>query len=179
MTMWRKTLIYLGLVEEPDEYDEVAERSYRPPQGQEPRREPRREPARQAGGPTPMADRERDRDGEGTVQPLRRAEPGSAHVRPMARAGLGARVQVVAVEDFERGAEEIGRQYRMGTPVLFDMAEAVGPDPRRILDFVSGVTFALRGRMEKVGPRAFLIVPDGVDLTPEERSRLVSLGYGG
>lgn len=179
MSMWRKTLIYLGLVEEPDDYDEFAERSYTPSrtESREPR-EPRREFRDQTDsfrreGPTAMAER------EANVAPLRRPESSPSHVRPMTRAGMGARVQIVAVEDFESGAEEIGRQYRMGSPVLFDMTDATSQDSRRMLDFVAGVTFALRGRMEKVGGRSFLITPDGVDLSPDERQRLQGLGYGG
>lgn len=165
MSMWRKTLVYLGLVEEPEEYDEFPQRAvdygeangFEPaPAGVSPRREP----------------------DDSNVRPLHRApEPGSAHVRPMA-AGLGARVQLVAVTSFDDGASEIGRQYRMGSPVLFDMADADAATARRLLDFVSGVTFALRGRMSKLGPRAFLIVPEGVELTAAERDRLASMGYG-
>lgn len=167
MSMWRKTLVYLGLVEEPEEYDEFPQRAVdygdgngngfeHAPAGVSPRREPE----------------------DSNVRPLHRVpEPGAAHVRPMA-AGLGARVQLVAVTSFDDGASEIGRQYRMGSPVLFDMADADAATARRLLDFVSGVTFALRGRMSKLGPRAFLIVPEGVELTAAERDRLASMGYG-
>lgn len=173
MTMWRKTLVYLGLVEESDEHhDEAADRV---------------PPARQFTRETEVV-REREVaepveaprvDDDGNVRRLARVtEPGGAHVRPMA-AGLGARVQVVAVSGFEDGAAEIGRQYRMGSPVLFDMTDADGATARRILDFVSGVTFAMRGRMLKMGSRAFLIVPEGIELPVAERERLAALGYGG
>lgn len=164
MSMWRKTLVYLGLVEEPEEYDEMPERFA----GASPA-----EPG-PAAAPLPH-----DPGDEGSIRPLPNlAEPGGAHVRPMA-AGLGARVQVVAVSTFDEGAAEIGRQYRMGVPVVFDMADAPPDAARRILDFVSGVTFALRGRMVKVGGRAFLVVPEGVELPASERERLAALGYGG
>lgn len=168
MSMWRKTLVYLGLVEEPEEYDEFPQRAVDYGEGDN---NHAYEPV--SSGVTPRREPE-----ESNVRPLHRApEPGSAHVRPMA-AGLGARVQLVAVTTFDDGASEIGRQYRMGSPVLFDMADADGATARRLLDFVSGVTFALRGRMSKLGPRAFLIVPEGVELTAAERDRLASMGYG-
>lgn len=163
MSMWRKTLVYLGLVEEPEEYDEMPERFAGAPPAE----------------PDPAAPLPDDPGDEGGIRPLPSvAEPGGAHVRPMA-AGLGARVQVVAVSTFDEGAAEIGRQYRMGVPVVFDMADAPPDAARRILDFVSGVTFALRGRMVKVGGRAFLVVPEGVELPASERERLAALGYGG
>lgn len=162
MSMWRKTLVYLGLVEEPEEHDELPERM--PPRVDHEASEPL----------APV-----EPEAAGNVRRLQRVpEPGAPHVRPMA-AGLGARVQIVAITDFDSGAAEIGRQYRMGSPVLFDMADVDGGTARRVLDFVSGVTFALRGRMTKLGPRAFLIVPDGVELSVSERERLASLGYSG
>lgn len=162
MSMWRKTLVYLGLVEEPEEHDELPERMHAPPATRD------EEPAAAATD-----------EQAGNVRRLQRVpEPGAPHVRPMA-AGLGARVQVVAVSSFDEGAAEIGRQYRMGSPVLFDMADADAATARRVLDFVSGITFALRGRMAKLGPRAFLMIPEGVELSSTEKERLAALGYGG
>ena len=174
MTMWRKTLVYLGLVEEADEHhDEAADRM---PPARQFTRETEVVREREVADPVPAPGGGED---PGNVRRLARVtEPGGPHVRPMA-AGLGARVQVVAVSGFEDGAAEIGRQYRMGSPVLFDVTDADGATARRILDFVSGVTFALRGRMLKMGSRAFLIVPEGVELPVAERERLAALGYGG
>lgn len=166
MSMWRKTLVYLGLVEEPEEHDELPERM---PASRPAPREP------ETFDEPPVAAVEES----ATVRRLAGVtEPGGAHVRPMA-AGMGARVQVVAVSGFDEGAAEIGRQYRMGAPVLFDMTDAESATARRILDFVSGVTFALRGQLVKMSPRAFLIVPEGVELSATERERLAALGYGG
>ena len=174
MTMWRKTLVYLGLVEESDEHhDEVADRV---PPARQFTRETEIVREREVAPPVAAPD---GGDEAGNVRRLARVnEAGGAHVRPMA-AGLGARVQVVAVAGFEDGAAEIGRQYRMGSPVLFDMTDADPATARRILDFVSGVTFALRGRMLKMSTRAFLIVPEGLELPAAERERLAALGYGG
>lgn len=168
MSMWRKTLVYLGLVEETDEHDDLADRMAPPP------RQVARDPEPYDEDVAAPAVTEEAVN----VRRLRVTEPGGAHVRPMA-AGLGARVQIVAVAEFDEGAAEIGRQYRMGSPVLFDVTDADGPTARRILDFVSGVTFALRGRMVKMASRAFLIVPEGLELSTSERERLAALGYGG
>ena len=171
MSMWRKTLVYLGLVEETDEHEEVADRVAQP-------RTFAREPELDHEVVEPVTVPRAGEEPPNVRRLARVTEPGGAHVRPMA-AGLGARVQVVAVSGFDEGAAEIGRQYRMGSPVLFDMTDADGATARRILDFVSGVTFALRGRMTKMGTRAFLIVPEGTELPVAERERLAALGYGG
>lgn len=183
MSMWRKTLVYLGLVEEPDEYDELPERM--PARGAErgfdrvPEREPEFERSyeRRPERPAERVETPRYEDPTNVRRLERVPDPGGAHVRPMP-AGMGTRVQVVAVSTFDEGAAEIGRQYRVGSPVLFDMADADGGTARRILDFVSGVTFAAHGRLTKMGGRAFLVVPDGVELPLSERDRLASMGYG-
>jgi cell division inhibitor SepF len=165
--VWRKTLVYLGLVEEPDEYDELPERARR-----EPEQRPEPEPE-----PTPSRRREPEpQERAANVTTLRVPEPGAAHVRQMAHQDV-LRTAVLEIEAFE-DAEVIGARYRQGQPVLFDLRGLDAATARRVLDFVSGVTYALRGRLTKVGGRAFLLVPEGVELPPDERRRLDHMGYG-
>lgn len=159
--VWRKTLVYLGLVEEPEEHDDLperfeSERQAAPPLREEPEATPRERPA--------------------NVTTLRVPEPGAAHVRQMA-SGDVQRTTVLEIEAFE-DCEVIGARYRQGQPVLFDLRGVDQVTARRVLDFVSGVTYALHGRLRKVGGRAFLLVPEGVELPPDERRRLDHLGYG-
>ena len=101
---------------------------------------------------------------------------GSAHVRQMANEDVH-RTTVLEVEAFD-DVEVVGARYRQGQPVLFDLRGVDPATARRVLDFVSGVTYALRGRLSKVGTRAFLLVPEGVELPPDERRRLDHMGYG-
>lgn len=155
-SVWRKTLIYLGLVEE-TEGDELPQRF------EEPRRA---EPT--AGGQSHHTQ-------ASNVRPLRVPEPGSPHVRAMNESADG-RVAVVEVGVFE-DAEKIGARYRSGQAVLFDLSRLEATEARRILDFVSGITYALRGRLSKAGRRAFLLAPDGYELPSAERRRLADLGY--
>ena len=89
---------------------------------------------------------------------------------------FGASVRIVHVTTFE-DCEAIGVRYRDRLPVLFDIGSTDTPTGRRVLDFVSGMTFASRGRMRKVGKRSFIVVPDGVALAREEQKRLEELGY--
>lgn len=150
---WRKTLVYLGLVEEPEEHDEL-------PQRFDDRRRAPEQPSRAEPDP---------------VRPLRLQEPGSPHVRAM-QPDAATRTAVVDVASFD-DCERIGTRYRSGNPVVFDLSEVDRDLGRRVLDFVSGVTFALRGSLTKVGSRAFLLVPDGVEISAEDRRRLESLGF--
>ncbi len=164
-TMWQKTLVYLGLVEETEDLPEHAGM----PAESGRRRRPRHE----------MDDEVLDLDAapghEPSVRPLRIHEPGSAHVRAMP-AAAGVRTAVVAVTGFA-DVQGIGTRLREQQPVVID-ASGVGPDEaKRVLDFVSGATFALGGRLQPLRPRAFLALPDGRELVPEERERIASLGY--
>lgn len=154
--VWRKTLVYLGLVEEPEEHDDLPERFDVPD----------RAVAEGAQG-------YEHADGS-NVRSLRIPEPGSPHVRPMS--GQARRVTMVVVERFE-DCEVIGSRYRTGQPVLFDLGEVDRETARRVLDFVSGTTYALRGRLRRAGNQAFLLLPEGVDLAPEEGRRLAGMGY--
>ena len=152
-TWWHRTLIYLGLKEEPeDAYDEAFEHAGYAPDN----------------GAAPVDDGGR---GDVTVRPLRPA-PAPAD----AGAGNGARVAVVEIADFE-DAESVGARYRTGQPVVFDASAADASTARRVVDFVSGMTYVSRGSLEKVGSRAFLLVPDGVQVAEDERRRLAGLGY--
>jgi cell division inhibitor SepF len=169
--LWHRTLIYLGLKEEPEEeYDELPER-FDPeddPHAEHaaPRRTTRPGPARPA---RDASDEGRD---DAVVRPLR---TGDVHVRAVANAPV-VRAAVVQVAGFD-DVESVGARYRTGQAVLFDLAGAPAADARRVVDFVSGLTYVTRGQLDKVGSRAFLLLPDGVHLPAEERRRLEELGY--
>lgn len=170
---WRKTLVYLGLVEEPEEHDDLPERFERPDE---------RAAARMGGPPGERGTgpdardgwRERAGEEETNVRPLRLpAEPSAAHVRAT---GGSPRVAVVHVARFE-DVEDVAARYRSGQPVLFDVSTAERPAARRVLDFVSGTTYALEGRLRRAGAAAFLLVPGGLEVSVEEQERLGALGY--
>lgn len=168
--LWRKTLVYLGLVEEPEEHDE-----YERTRSQ--RENPRAERARASESREPRRSRRtgrtgRDRDDQ--VRPLRRPAERPAHVRPVDSGAV--RVAIVRATTFD-DAETVGERYRTGQPVLVDLGDVDTSTGRRLLDFVSGVTYALRGRIVPAGGRAFLLLPDQVEVAADERRRLADLGY--
>lgn len=170
-SVWRKTLVYLGLVEEPDEHDELSDHWGRTAGAAE---RPD-EPAVAGRSGEPRVSQDASSAYASNVRPLRSPEPGAAHVRQMP-AGSSVRATVVEVGVFE-DVEMVGGRYRTGQPVVLDLRHVDTPVARRVLDFVSGVTYALRGRMLSAGPRSFVLVPDGIELPLEELDRLRSLGY--
>ncbi len=155
--LWHRTLVYLGLKEEPEEgYDELPERFTA-------------DDAQAAERTSAYASTYGD---EGVVRPLR---SGEVHVRAVP-SGPVTRVTVVEVREFE-DVEAVGARYRAGQAVLFDVSAAGTATGRRVVDFVSGLTYLSRGSLSKVGTRAFLLVPDGTEVAEDELARLSSLGY--
>lgn len=165
--MWHRTLVYLGLKEEPEEgYDELPER-FVPVDDPHAEHAPARPGAPAPQRPAPLA----EEPAPGNV----RAIHGDLRMRAVGDAPQ-ARAAVVEIRHFD-DVEEIGSRYRTGQPVLFDVGAAGADVARRVVDFVSGLTYASHGQLSKVGRRAFLLVPEGVDLPGDERRRLGDLGY--
>jgi cell division inhibitor SepF len=74
-------------------------------------------------------------------------------------------------------ARTIGEHYREGTPVIINLTEMSDADARRLVDFSAGLAFAMRGAMDKVTNKVFLISPPNVDVSAEDRRRLAEGGY--
>lgn len=68
-------------------------------------------------------------------------------------------------------AREIGENFRDGDIVVFDLVDLEPGERKRYLDFVAGLAFALRGRIEADGTR-FTLLPEGVELSDADRDRL-------
>ena len=184
-TFLKKTMVYLGLLDdEYDEYDnfEDLQRGFAPVSRPEPRvqQEPELvEEERTASVPVGRI-RTFTRDGASTSvtsslgggQFATRAPV----IRPMS-AGEATRVQVVAPTRFG-DAKEIADCLKSNRPVIVNLQVAERDLQRRMIDFCSGVTYALSGEMEKVADEVFLLAPTNVKVSEEERQRLQERGYG-
>jgi cell division inhibitor SepF len=70
-------------------------------------------------------------------------------------------------------ARTIGEHYRDGIPVIINLTEMDEADAKRLVDFAAGLAFGLRGSIDKVTSRVFLLSPPDVDVASEDRPRLV------
>jgi cell division inhibitor SepF len=162
----RKAMVYLGLTDdefEDYEYEDPA------PVGAT-RRYP--EPAESAPGVSavrPMS-REVSEPTNGVT-----VTPRPAVVRPITPMH-GAKVHVVAPSRFS-DAQEIGDRFKNGQPVIVNLEANDRDLSRRMIDFCSGVTYALSGSMDKVADHVFLLTPSNVEVSPEEKRRLQERGY--
>ena len=74
-------------------------------------------------------------------------------------------------------ARDIGERYRQGVPVIMNLQGADDPVARRLVDFASGLVFGLDGKIEMVASRVYLLTPANMEVSAEERERLVEGGF--
>ena len=73
-------------------------------------------------------------------------------------------------------ARPIGERYREGTPVIMNLTAMEDKDAKRVVDFAAGLAFALRGSIDKVTNKVFLLSPPNVDVSAEDRRRIAEGG---
>lgn len=198
-SMWRKTMLYLGLGPD-DEYEEdgVVDEGPQPPAQPAPQparaREavPARAPApatatrpRPAAASRPAATRpavpesEPEHEG-GSVRALpAQPEPPAAPkpravVRPIP-ASASAKPHVVSPTSFNH-AQEVADKFKANQPVLLNLQGAERDLARRLIDFSSGLCYGLGGHMEKVAHQVYLLTPTNVEVSADERRRLQERG---
>ncbi|HYB86440.1 MAG TPA: cell division protein SepF [Streptosporangiaceae bacterium] len=74
-------------------------------------------------------------------------------------------------------ARTIGEHFREGTPVIMNLTEMVDSDAKRLVDFAAGLIFGLRGSIERVTNKVFLLSPANIEVTAEDKARMVERGF--
>ncbi len=74
-------------------------------------------------------------------------------------------------------ARQIGERFRDGTPVIMNLTEMDEADAKRLVDFAAGLAFGLRGTIERVTNRVFLLSPANVQVTAEDKAKIAEGGY--
>ncbi|MGQ0743887.1 MAG: cell division protein SepF [Acidimicrobiales bacterium] len=170
-SVWRKTLIYLGLVDD-DEYDDfdgfdepapINGGNRRSARSEQPDVPPTIEPALGVVRTLPTS------DSSVTI-----SERPSAVIRPITPVAR-PKVHVVAPGGFN-DAQEIGTRLKGRQPVIVNLQGVDRDLSRRIIDFSSGLAFGLDGQMEKVADQVFLLTPTNMEVSAEEKRRLQERG---
>ena len=181
MSVFRKTMVWLGLVDDDeyygdddavlrdDEYDEPTRRRARRASG------PRRaRPLRPAAAETEPGDRDpqppRPRRGRAAARAARR---GRRAVKPIPMPAT--RVHVMDPTGFN-DAQEVGDRLKAGQPVILNLQGVDRDLQRRLIDFSSGLAYALSGTMSKAADQVFLLTPSNVEVSDEEKERLQARG---
>ena len=107
------------------------------------------------------------------------AEPAGTKSRPAVRAVPAApKVATVSPMHFN-DVQEIADRFKQSQPVIMNLRGAEKPLARRLLDFSSGICYALGGTMEKVATQVYLLTPEGVEVTDDDKRRMYERGLFG
>lgn len=90
--------------------------------------------------------------------------------------GRSARVHIIIPKSFNE-AQQIGDKIRESVPVIINLQTADSDLSKRLIDFASGLTYGLGGGMQRIAERVFLLTPRNVEVSAEERAKLVEKGF--
>jgi cell division inhibitor SepF len=113
-----------------------------------------------------------------TVRPLPNPAAGEAKPRTVVRpvpATPTAKPFVVAPASFNQ-AQEVADRFKASQPVIVNLQGVDRDLSRRLIDFASGLCYGLGGQMEKVAHQVYLLTPNNVEVSPDERRRLQERG---
>ena len=74
-------------------------------------------------------------------------------------------------------ARTLGEHFRSGTPVIINLTEMDDVDAKRLVDFSAGLIFGLHGSIERVTNKVFLLSPEHVEVTAEDKARIAEGGF--
>lgn len=152
--VWKKMGQYLGLVED-DELEEMEDSL------------PENSPV---GGESPV--RRLNRPEMGSMDRPEAIVRTMPSVRPMPMASIH-RAEPKRFDD----VRDIGERFKQGIPVIMSLQRAEDAVARRLVDFASGLVFGLEGSIEIVASRVYLLTPADMEVSAEERERLVEGGF--
>jgi cell division inhibitor SepF len=169
---WHRALVYFGLAEDPEYQEHDLYEPDTAPHGQV-----------YEGGSAPrsatvsrISERRRSRDEIDDIfaddEPPRRRvlEPVGAN------GGADVRVHLVTPGSFN-DAQEVADRFKSAIPVILNLQTTEGELAKRLIDFASGLTYALDGGMQKIAEKTFLLTPRNVEVSAEEKARLVEKGF--
>jgi cell division inhibitor SepF len=172
-SMWRRTMLYLGLGpdEEYEDYNLESGAAIARPEPVAAAASPvsRSRPAGREPSPEPA-----------TVRPVQAPSQEANRTRPPAvrpvPAAANAKPSVVAPTSFNH-AQEVADRFKSNQPVIVNLQGLDRDLSRRLIDFASGVCYGLGGHMERVASQVYLLTPSNVEVSAEERRRLEERGY--
>jgi cell division inhibitor SepF len=171
---WHRALVYFGLAEDPEyRYDEDQGEYLEPDTISEEAVPP---PRRQRGGGSNV--RRLRREDPGEIEDIFAEEPAPRrrNLRPVSNGAENVQVHFVTPRNFN-DAQEVADKFKRSVPVILNLQSANADLAKRLIDFGSGLTYALDGGMQKIADKTFLLTPANVEVSAEEKARLVEKGF--
>jgi cell division inhibitor SepF len=166
--VWNRTLVYFGIAEEEDWDDELmteeeVERSYR----------------RDRSNVRRLSSRRREQDdwteGDADAAQTQVGRPSRLRGIEAVPGPASVKVHLVLPRSFN-DAQQIADRFKAGVPVILNLQSADNELSKRLIDFSSGLTYALDGGMQRVADKVFLLTPRNVEVSAEERARMLERG---
>jgi cell division inhibitor SepF len=173
---WHKALVYFGLAEDHD-YGPEYEDEFEPETGSEEVFEARRERDQSSVRRLPTSRRAR-RDEIDDIfaddEPI--AASRTRTLRPVGNGGSDIQVHLVIPRNFN-DAQQVADQFKRSVPVILNLQTADHELSKRMIDFCSGLTYAMDGGMQRIAEKMFLLTPRNVEVSAEEKARLIDKGF--
>ena len=182
---WRRALEYFGLVE--GDYIEAGEYTDEHDTGSHYVDEPAPAPVREAGPEAPSRARRSRRD---EIDDIFADEPPTSRRRsrlravdpdepmPASRGGNGGDLSIhtVTPRNFN-DAQQVADEFKRSKPVILNLQNTDRELAKRLIDFCSGMTYALGGGMQRIAERVFLLTPNNVSVSADEKARILEQGF--
>jgi cell division inhibitor SepF len=174
---WHRALVYFGLAEDHD-YGPEYEDDFEPETGSEEVFETRRERGEQGSVRRLPTSRRARRDEIDDIfaddEPI--AASRTRTLRPVDNGGSDLQVHLVIPRNFN-DAQQVADQFKRQVPVILNLQTADHELSKRMIDFCSGLTYALDGGMQRIAEKMFLLTPRNVEVSAEEKARLIDKGF--
>ena len=178
---WHRALVYFGLAEDHD-YGPEYEEDFEPETGTEEAYEGRRERGGEGSSsvrrlPTSRRPRRDEIDDIfADDEPI--AASRTRTLRPVDNGGEGNDIQVhlVIPRNFN-DAQQVADQFKRSVPVILNLQTADHELSKRMIDFCSGLTYALEGGMQRIAETMFVLTPRNVDVSAVDKARLIDKGF--
>ncbi len=170
-----RTLVYFGLAEDRDAYEEEEVDPREPERDLEERYRERPNVRR-------LSTRRRRDEIDDIFADDSPAERRTTRLRSVEEAGTNggrresSRVHLVIPKSFN-DAQDVADKFKDQIPVIINLQGSEADLSKRLIDFASGLTYALDGGMQRIADKVFLLTPRNVEVSAEERARLIEKGF--
>ncbi|HEY3962801.1 MAG TPA: cell division protein SepF [Gaiellaceae bacterium] len=173
--LWNRTLVYFGIAEEDEYWDEeehTAEESLEQTYRERPNVR-RLTPRRRGQDFDDWTESEADAPTRHVARQAARAARPQMEIVPNNPSSV--RVHLVLPRSFN-DAQQIADRFKQSIPVILNLQGTDTELSKRLIDFASGLTYALNGGMQRVADKVFLLTPRNVEVSAEQRAQLLERG---
>jgi cell division inhibitor SepF len=166
---WHRALVYFGLAEERDVYEDADPVE---PEAELEDRYRERPSVRRL----PSSRSRRDEFDDIFADDEAPSAARTTTLRPVAARNGEQRVHLVIPKSFN-DAQQVADKFKDEVPVILNLQGTETDLSKRLIDFASGLTYALDGGMQRIADKVFMLTPRNVEISAEERARLIEKGF--